>query len=128
MRALWNAQTMAGMTWEDAVKKKLVYNAAQAAKKLGLDGNGLEAQWAKIDKKVDLVKFGGGFYCTSHPNPLPGLGWACELGYGFGGKSVDFGFKTNATPHQFSATLLQPKLSSLSPHPTHTRSITPSLR
>jgi len=56
-------KAMAGMTWEDAVSKRLVYNAAQAAKKLNLDGNALEAKWAKIDKKKDLVKFGGGFYC-----------------------------------------------------------------
>lgn len=59
----WDSQAMAGMTWEDAVSKRLVYNAAQAAKKLNLDGNALEAKWAKIDKKKDLVKFGGGFYC-----------------------------------------------------------------
>jgi len=51
-----------GMTWEDAVGKGLVLNAADACAKLKVDGDELESLWRKIDKK-GLIKFGGGFYC-----------------------------------------------------------------
>jgi len=52
-----------GMTWDAAIKKGIVYNAAGACKKLKTDGNGLDKKWSAIDKKTGLVKFGGGFYC-----------------------------------------------------------------
>jgi len=54
---------MSGMEWDDAVKAGKVYNAAEACKKLGINGKQLDAKWSVIDKKTDLVKFGGGFYC-----------------------------------------------------------------
>ena len=54
---------MSGLSWDEAVKSGKVYNAAGACKLLGIDGNQLDARWSAIDKKKDLVKFGGGFYC-----------------------------------------------------------------
>lgn len=54
---------MSGMTWEEANKKGLVYNAAGACEKWGVDGKQLDERWAKgISNKKNLVKFGGGFY------------------------------------------------------------------
>jgi nucleoside diphosphate kinase len=48
-----------GLTWDNALSQGLVYNAADACKKLGLDGASLETEW----RKAKFVKFGGGFYC-----------------------------------------------------------------
>ena len=56
------AETL-GVGWAAAVAAGRVYNAAQACEKLGVDGEGLEALWRKLARGVDLVKFGGGFYC-----------------------------------------------------------------
>jgi len=53
-----------GLTWEEALKQGKVYNAAQACTKWGVDGVGLDKRWSAIDKKKELVKFGGGFYCA----------------------------------------------------------------
>ena len=56
-------QTMAGMTWEEAIKKGLVLNAAQACTKWKIDGLALDKRWsAGIADKKNIVKFGGGFY------------------------------------------------------------------
>lgn len=52
-----------GLTWETALEQGAVLNATGAAERLGLDGSGLEAEWRKLTKDVDLIKFGGGFYC-----------------------------------------------------------------
>lgn len=52
-----------GLGWQDALKKGVVFNAADACDKLGLDAAGLNAEWAKAKKDGRLVKFGGGFYC-----------------------------------------------------------------
>merc|ERR1712176_1532671 len=38
-------------------------NAMDACAKLGLDSDGLDAEWAKAKAAKKLVKFGGGFYC-----------------------------------------------------------------
>ena len=38
-------------------------NAKEACVRLGVDGNGMEAKWAKLDKSKEMIKFGGGFYC-----------------------------------------------------------------
>jgi len=51
-----------GMSWEEALEKGQVLNAADACAKLGVNGDELEGLWRKIDKK-SLIKFGGGFYC-----------------------------------------------------------------
>lgn len=53
-----------GMKWTDAVKSGQVYNAMDAAKKLGLSSKELGAKCDKLTKDVDLLKFGGGFYCA----------------------------------------------------------------
>eukprot|EP01059_Diplonema_ambulator_P013493 TRINITY_DN23_c0_g1_i1.p1 TRINITY_DN23_c0_g1~~TRINITY_DN23_c0_g1_i1.p1 ORF type:complete len:432 (+),score=199.31 TRINITY_DN23_c0_g1_i1:110-1405(+) len=52
-----------GLGWEEALEKGIVFNAMDACAKLGLDAEGLDAEWAKAKKAGKLVKFGGGFYC-----------------------------------------------------------------
>jgi nucleoside diphosphate kinase len=52
-----------GKKWEDALKEKKVYNALDACKQLGIDGNEMNKIWAAAKKADKLVKFGGGFYC-----------------------------------------------------------------
>ena len=52
-----------GLTWSDALKQGLVYNAADACKQLGCDGAGLDAKWSTLTRGQNLIKFGGGFYC-----------------------------------------------------------------
>jgi len=56
-------KSMFGLTWEEALAQGKVYNAKDAAEKLGVDGAGLELKWRKLTKGKDLIKFGGGFYC-----------------------------------------------------------------
>eukprot|EP01051_Picozoa_sp_SAG22_P022105 SAG22_NODE_5163_length_1074_cov_0.857436_1_plen_171_part_10 len=51
-----------GLSWDSALSQGLVYNAMDGAKKLGVDGAGLDAKWGKLNRGVDLIKFGGGFY------------------------------------------------------------------
>ena len=51
------------MPWAAAIEQGRVLNATAAAERLGLDGEGLELEWRKLTKDVDLIKFGGGFYC-----------------------------------------------------------------
>jgi len=51
-----------GLSWADALKQGLVYNAKDACVKLNCDGAGLDAKWATLTSKT-RVKFGGGFYC-----------------------------------------------------------------
>ena len=52
-----------GLTWEEAVKKGLVYNAMDGCAKLGVNGDQLDTIWGTLKKDVTLIKFGGGFYC-----------------------------------------------------------------
>ena len=52
-----------GETWDDAIKAGKVYNAKDAATKLKTDAAGMNDLWSKLDKKKDMIKFGGGFYC-----------------------------------------------------------------
>lgn len=35
-----------------------MYNAAEACKKLGINGEQLDAKWGKIDRKTGLIKVG----------------------------------------------------------------------
>lgn len=56
-------EKMFGLTWDDAVAQGKVYNAADAAALLGVDGAGLEGLWRGLTHGKDLIKFGGGFYC-----------------------------------------------------------------
>jgi len=57
-----------GLSWEQALKDGVVYNAIDACTYLGIDGNGLDAIWSK----AKLVKFGGGFYCGKLEPKIPG--------------------------------------------------------
>jgi len=54
--------------WEDAVKQGKVYNAADACKKLGIDGAALDEKWSSLKRGENLIKFGGGFYCGKVDN------------------------------------------------------------
>jgi nucleoside diphosphate kinase len=52
-----------GMSWTDALSKGLVFNAMDAAAKLGITTGELGDKWGTLKKDVNLLKFGGGFYC-----------------------------------------------------------------
>lgn len=52
-----------GLAWDEALAQGLVLNATGAAERLGVDALGLERAWRVLQRDVDLVKFGGGFYC-----------------------------------------------------------------
>lgn len=56
-------EKMFGEKWEVAIASGKVYNAMDGAKKLGVDGAGLNEKWSKLVSGKDLIKFGGGFYC-----------------------------------------------------------------
>jgi len=51
-----------GLTWDEALKKGLVYNAADACQKLKVNGADMDTKWSKLKRGKDLIKFGGGFY------------------------------------------------------------------
>jgi nucleoside diphosphate kinase len=53
-----------GLSWSEALSKGLVYNAVDACAKLGTDFDGLGQKWSTLKKGVNLLKFGGGFYCA----------------------------------------------------------------
>merc|ERR1719498_1380833 len=50
-------------SWTDVIGKGKVYNAAGACQKLGITGSDLDKKWAGLKRDVNLIKFGGGFYC-----------------------------------------------------------------
>ncbi|EDQ86861.1 uncharacterized protein MONBRDRAFT_33649 [Monosiga brevicollis MX1] len=52
-----------GESWTDVIGKGKVYNAAGACQKLGITGSDLDKKWAGLKRDVNLIKFGGGFYC-----------------------------------------------------------------
>eukprot|EP00929_Paragymnodinium_shiwhaense_P037244 TRINITY_DN1987_c0_g2_i1.p1 TRINITY_DN1987_c0_g2~~TRINITY_DN1987_c0_g2_i1.p1 ORF type:complete len:2122 (-),score=771.88 TRINITY_DN1987_c0_g2_i1:341-6706(-) len=52
-----------GLSWEDALKKGLVYNAIDACKKLSIEASDMTGLWDASKKRGELIKFGGGFYC-----------------------------------------------------------------
>ena len=52
-----------GETWDSAIQAGKVFNAKDAATKLGVTAEGLNDKWSKLSKDKDLIKFGGGFYC-----------------------------------------------------------------
>mmetsp|Transcript_28754 Transcript_28754/g.61721 ORF Transcript_28754/g.61721 Transcript_28754/m.61721 type:complete len:394 (-) Transcript_28754:422-1603(-) len=52
-----------GESWDSAIASGKVYNAKDGAAKLGLDSEGVNAEWSKLTRGKDLIKFGGGFYC-----------------------------------------------------------------
>jgi len=52
-----------GLSWKDALAAGNVYNAMDGCKKLDIDADEMDRQWAKCKSGKKLVKFGGGFYC-----------------------------------------------------------------
>jgi len=56
-------EKMFGESWDSAIAAGKVYNAKDAALKLGLDSEGINKEWSKLSPGKDLIKFGGGFYC-----------------------------------------------------------------
>ena len=53
-----------GLEWSEAVASGKVYNAVDGCKKLGVNPKDMEVKyWSKLKRGVDLIKFGGGFYC-----------------------------------------------------------------
>merc|ERR1740121_2121642 len=52
-----------GIRWEEALQQGLVFNAMDAARKLGISPDELGMRWGTLTKGVDMLKFGGGFYC-----------------------------------------------------------------
>ena len=56
-------EKMFGESWDSAISANKVYNAKDAAEKLGLDADGINAKWRNLTRGKDLIKFGGGFYC-----------------------------------------------------------------
>lgn len=63
-KGLKQFKEMFGVEFSDVLKEKKAYNAKQAMEKLNVDGDGLEKLWRdQLKKNVNLIKFGGGFYC-----------------------------------------------------------------
>jgi nucleoside diphosphate kinase len=52
-----------GIEWADALSQGKVFNAMDACKKLEIDADQMDAEWAKCKSAKKLIKFGGGFYC-----------------------------------------------------------------
>jgi len=52
-----------GLSWAEALKQNQVFNAMDAAKKMNISPNELGQKWGTLTKGVNLLKFGGGFYC-----------------------------------------------------------------
>lgn len=53
-----------GLSWEEALQQNVVFNAMDAANALGISTEELGVKWGALQKGVDLLKFGGGFYCA----------------------------------------------------------------
>merc|ERR1712194_185522 len=62
-KAQENFEKTFGAKWGDAVKGGQVFNAMDAAKKLGITTDELNAKWSTLKVGTSLLKFGGGFYC-----------------------------------------------------------------
>jgi glutamine synthetase len=52
-----------GVAWKKVLEDGLVYNALDGAKKLGITPDELGQKYDTLKKGVDIIKFGGGFYC-----------------------------------------------------------------
>jgi len=57
-----------GLTWEEALEQGLVFNALDGAEALGITTEELGQKWGELQKDVDMLKFGGGFYCGKVEN------------------------------------------------------------
>jgi len=53
-----------GLEWSEALEQGLVFNAVDGCAKLETDLDGLNERWGTLKKGVNLLKFGGGFYCA----------------------------------------------------------------
>jgi len=51
-----------GISWQDALDKGMVFNAADACGHLGVDASGLDEKWSQLKRGKTMIKFGGGFY------------------------------------------------------------------
>lgn len=51
------------LSWDEALMQGYVYNAMDACAALGIGADELAERWGELQKDVDLLKFGGGFYC-----------------------------------------------------------------
>lgn len=62
------ARDLFGMTfgkpWDQAVADDKVVNAVEACKLLGINGTQMAGLWDQAQKRGELIKFGGGFYCA----------------------------------------------------------------
>lgn len=56
-------QKQFGLSWDDALKQGVVFNALDACKELGCSADEMSSLWSACKKADKLVKFGGGFYC-----------------------------------------------------------------
>eukprot|EP00941_MAST-03F_sp_MAST-3F-sp1_P002346 g2346.t1 len=57
-------EEMMGESWSSALEQGKVLNAKQACEKLGFNGESLEKEIRKCTRGKDMIKFGGGFYCS----------------------------------------------------------------
>ena len=51
---------MFGESWDSAISANKVYNAKDAAVKLGIDAAGINDKWSQLKPGENLIKFGGG--------------------------------------------------------------------
>jgi len=56
-------EKMFGVAWSKVMEDGLVFNAMDGAKKLGVSPDELGKKYDALKKGVDIIKFGGGFYC-----------------------------------------------------------------
>merc|ERR1719473_1891084 len=61
-KAVKSFRDVFGVEWAEALEKQQVYNAVDAAAKLGLDSASLDERWSTLKRGETVVKFGGGFY------------------------------------------------------------------
>eukprot|EP00933_Yihiella_yeosuensis_P002528 TRINITY_DN1042_c0_g2_i1.p1 TRINITY_DN1042_c0_g2~~TRINITY_DN1042_c0_g2_i1.p1 ORF type:complete len:379 (-),score=112.69 TRINITY_DN1042_c0_g2_i1:135-1271(-) len=52
-----------GLSWDDALSQGKVYNLVDGAAAIGISMNDVGDKIDQLKKGVDLLKFGGGFYC-----------------------------------------------------------------
>jgi len=53
-----------GVEWADVLKEGKAVNATTALEKFGCDADGLMQIWRASEKEGNMVKLGGGFYCS----------------------------------------------------------------
>lgn len=51
---------MFGESWDAVISSNKVYNAKDAAEKLGVDGAAINYKWSQLKRGKNLIKFGGG--------------------------------------------------------------------